>query len=90
MISPGPLFPTTTSASSKGWDRENSPQSVPSFEEIQRMEEEKEKHARVMWNVYLLLFFYRAAVIRQENNLLRIRESDWLYYSCLCADRQHT
>lgn len=47
VISPGPLFPTTTSASSKGWDRENSPQSVPSFEEIQRMEEEKEKHARL-------------------------------------------
>ena len=59
MISPGPLFPTTTSASSKGWDRENSPQSVPSFEEIQRMEEEKEKHARVMWNVYLFFFLSR-------------------------------
>ena len=53
VISPGPLFPTTTSASSKGWDRENNPQSVPSFEEIQRMEEEKEKHSRVMWNVHL-------------------------------------
>ena len=67
VISPGPLFPTTTSASSKGWDRENNPQSVPSFEEIQRMEEEKEKHARVMWNVHL--FFYRAAVKRQQNNI---------------------
>ena len=60
VISPGPLFPTTTSASTKGWDRENSQQSVPSFEEIQRMEEEKEKHARVMWNIHL--FSYRLSL----------------------------
>lgn len=45
VISPGPWSPGTTSASSKGWDRENSQQNVPSFEEIQRLEEEKEKQA---------------------------------------------
>lgn len=47
MISPGPWSPVTTTATSKGWDRENSQQDVPSFEEIQRMEEEKENQARV-------------------------------------------
>lgn len=52
MISPGPWSPATTTAAGKGWDRENSQQNVPSFEEIQRMEEEKEKQARVINNKY--------------------------------------
>ena len=47
MISPGPWSPVTTTATVKGWDRENNQQNVPSFEEIQRMEEEKEKQAMV-------------------------------------------
>ena len=47
MITPGPWSPVKPTASSKGWDREKNQQHVPSFEEIQRIEEEKEKQARV-------------------------------------------
>ncbi|XP_058959916.2 GRB10-interacting GYF protein 2 isoform X2 [Pocillopora verrucosa] len=47
IIAPGPWSPVTTTSAGKGWDTENSQQNVPSFEEIQRMEEEKEKQARL-------------------------------------------
>ena len=52
MISPGPWSPVTKTASAKRWETENSQQNVPSFEEIQRMEEEKEKQARVRLNSF--------------------------------------
>ncbi|CAH3157868.1 unnamed protein product [Porites evermanni] len=47
VISPGPWSPVTKTASAKRWETENSQQNVPSFEEIQRIEEEKEKQARL-------------------------------------------
>ena len=52
VISPGPWSPVTKTASAKRWETENSQQNVPSFEEIQRMEEEKEKQARVRLNSF--------------------------------------
>lgn len=53
MISSGPWSPVTKTPSTKRWETENSQQNVPSFEEIQRMEEEKEKQARVRLDSFL-------------------------------------
>ena len=42
----------------------SSQQNVPSFEEIQRMEEEKEKQARVMQHILILVTVDFSAVIQ--------------------------